>query len=395
MKNNDSNTNTRRLLVLTGLLLPVFSFSQEKIVPQTGSYFFNPLFNTLLAIIILLFIMIAILGGALKNVMDANLYGEKLKQDKKQVKSGPPTLTVFVVFFMFMNITVFSQNEVAVVIKDDRISGLDQFVFYTMIVIIGIELLVLGVLFSTFKTILGINKPAIRSLAETRPKTKTMLDKLNGTVEIEKEESILLDHSYDGIKELDNNLPPWWKYGFYLTILIAIVYMVNYHITRTAPLQKEEYTNSIKKAEVEVAEYMKNSANNVDENTVKLLTDVDNIANGKDLFVSTCAACHGKLGEGGVGPNLTDAYWLHGGSVKDIFKTIKYGWPDKGMKSWKEDLSPVQIAQISSFIRSIQGTSPPKAKDKQGELYIEQIAPSDSTGIKEDSTKALAAGLHR
>ncbi len=393
MKNNNGNIRIKSLLVLTGSMLPLLSFSQQQQGPQTGSYFSNPLFNTLLAVIIILLIMIVALGSALKNLVGSDLYIEKLKKDKEQKSPGSATATGLVILFMLINLAAFSQDKAVQIVKNDRIGGLDQFTFYTMTATIGLELVVLGIVFSTFKNILGVNKPAAKPLTEARPKSKTILDKLNDTVEIEKEDTILLDHDYDGIRELDNNLPPWWKYGFYLTILVSFIYLVNYHVTKTAPSQKEEYSNSIKKADAEIAEYMKNSANNVDESTVKLLTDANDLSSGKNLFVTTCAACHGKLGEGGVGPNLTDAYWLHGGGVKDIFKTIKYGWPDKGMKSWKEDFSPVQIAQLASFIRSLQGSNPPRAKDKQGELYIEQSIPGDSTAIKADTAKTLASEL--
>jgi cytochrome c oxidase cbb3-type subunit 3 len=350
------------------------------------------LFNTLLVVIILLAIMVVALGSALKNVIGSDFFREKQKKDTEQKTSGAAKNTGLLLLFLFMSLAAFSQEKVIMAAKDDRIGGLDQFTFYIMMVVIALELLVLGVLFNTFKNVLGSNQTK-KSPAKVKPKTKTILDKLNDTVEIEKEESILLDHDYDGIKELDNNLPPWWKYGFYLTILISVIYMINYHITKTAPLQKEEYTRSIKKAEMEIAEYMKNSANNVDESTVKLLTSSADLTAGQDLFIATCAACHGKLGEGTVGPNLTDSYWLHGGGVKDIFKTIKYGWPDKGMKSWKEDFSPVQIAQLTSFIRTLQGTYPPKPKDQQGELYIEQASPADSVTVQSDSTKALISEL--
>jgi cytochrome c oxidase cbb3-type subunit 3 len=216
------------------------------------------------------------------------------------------------------------------------------------------------------------------------------LSKLSGAVAVEEEEKIVLDHVYDGIRELDNDLPPWWKYGFYLTILVAVIYMVNYHLIKSSPLQAEEYTLSLAKAEKEVAEYMRNSTNNVDESTVKLLTDASDISSGKDLYLNNCAACHGRSGEGTVGPNLTDEYWLHSGGVKDIFKTIKYGWPDQGMKSWKDDFSPVQIAQITSFIKTLAGTNPPNAKAKQGELYTEDVLPADSSLVKKDTIKTVA-----
>jgi cytochrome c oxidase cbb3-type subunit 3 len=376
---------------LAGSLLPFISFAQEQQPVQTPGYFSNPLFNTLLAIIIVLAIMVMALSGALKNIVSSDMFVEKIKKNREPKEGSAPKGTGLMMLFLFLSLSAFSQEKV-LPSANDAIGGLDKFTFYILIVVIGLELLVLGILFNTFKNILGEKKKESLT-TEAKPKTKTILDKLNDTVDIAEEGSIMLDHDYDGIRELDNNLPPWWKYGFYLTILIAVIYMINYHVTMTAPLQKEEYTNSIKKAEAEIAGYMKNSADNVDETTVKMLKETSDLAGGKDLFITNCATCHGKLGEGGVGPNLTDEYWLHSGTVKEIFKTIKYGWPDKGMKAWKEDFSPMQIAQITSFVKTLKGTDPPKQKDKQGELFIEQVAPADSSIVKVDSTKILSSGL--
>lgn len=386
MKRDSMDYKKRSLALAGSAFFPIISFAQEKEVQNTVSYFSNPLFNTLLVVIIVLAIMVIALSSAMKNLISSDLFVDKIKKDNEQKNNGNIKAMGLLFIFLCLNFTAFSQDKISQNIQDDRIGGLDQFTFYTMVVTIAVELVVLGVLFNTFKSILGTNKPKVKLAAELKAKTKTILDKINDTVDIEKEESIMLDHDYDGIKELDNNLPPWWKYGFYLTILIGVIYLINFHITKTAPLQAEEYTNSIKKAEAEIAEYMKNSANNVDENTVKLLTDASDLSAGKDMFISTCAACHGKFGEGTVGPNLTDDYWIHGGGVKDIFKTIKYGWPDKGMKSWKEDFSPIQIAQITSYIRTLKGTNPANAKDKQGELYVEKDLQTDSTTVKIDST---------
>jgi cytochrome c oxidase cbb3-type subunit III len=102
---------------------------------------------------------------------------------------------------------------------------------------------------------------------------------------------------------------------------------------------------------------------------------------GKSIYKTACAVCHGNAGEGLVGPNMTDDYWIHGGSIKDIFKVIKYGVIDKGMKPWKDDYSPNQIAQLSSYIKSMRGTNPPNPKEPQGELYKEAVtipAPKDN-----------------
>ena len=127
---------------------------------------------------------------------------------------------------------------------------------------------------------------------------------------------------------------------------------------------------------------MKKSANKVDENTVVYLTDATSLGEGKKIFTTICAACHLADGGGSVGPNLTDDYWLHGGGIKDIFKTIKYGWPEKGMKSWKDDYTPVQIAQLASYVKSLHGTKPGKPKEPQGVLYEEKAA-----AVTADTTK--------
>jgi cytochrome c oxidase cbb3-type subunit 3 len=254
-----------------------------------------------------------------------------------------------------------------------------------MIAVIIIEIIFIIVLLYTLQYLL--RSDVSKTVEKVVKKEKSILEKINASVDIEEEEQILMEHDYDGIRELDNDLPPWWRYGFYLTILVSVVYLIHYHIALTGDLQITEYNKEVEKGKAEVAEYMKQAANNVDETNVKMLEGSE-IAAGQDLFINTCATCHGKDGRGGVGPNLTDAYWVHGGSIVDIFKTIKYGWPDKGMKSWKEDLSPVQIAQITSFIRTIKGTNPPNGKAPQGDLYIEkENAPAvkDSTSVAPDS----------
>lgn len=121
-----------------------------------------------------------------------------------------------------------------------------------------------------------------------------------------------------------------------------------------------------------------------------VLSDDASIAKGKGSFVTKCAACHGQNGEGLVGPNLTDEYWIHGGGIKDIFKTIKYGWPEKGMISWESQIQPLEMQQIASFIYSLKGSKPANAKAPQGTIYIETAAVDTTakTAIS-DSTKVL------
>lgn len=390
MNTQHKNKNRKALAMVAMSLLPFISLAAEGEAVQTVSYFSNALFNTLLVVIILLAIMVSALSRALKNIVSSDLFLEKVKRDKERTASKAGKVAGLLIFFSLLSMSAMAQDKTAEATADvvRRIGGIDYFTFYLMCTVIFLELVTLFILFATIKNILGYETLKAERAAGLKPKEPTLFEKMNYQVAIEDEGSIMLDHDYDGIKELDNNLPPWWKYGFYLTIVIGIVYLINYHVTKTSPLQGEEYKISLKKAEAEIAEFMKTSANNVDENSVKLLTDAADVKAGKDIFVANCAACHLADGGGSVGPNLTDDYWLHGGSVKDVFKTIKYGWPDKGMKSWKDDFSPMQIAQLTSFIKTLKGTTPAKPKEKQGDFYSESsAAPADSTAS--DSTKVM------
>jgi cytochrome c oxidase cbb3-type subunit III len=220
-----------------------------------------------------------------------------------------------------------------------------------------------------------------------------LFDSINASVAIEHEKDVLLDHNYDGIQELDNKLPPWWVYGFYATIIFAVVYLFYYHLGGGGPSSHDLYAQEMAEAKIAKDEYMRKNALNVDENTVKM-ADAAGIEDGKTIFTNNCAVCHGAQGQGIVGPNLTDDYWLHGGSINDVFKTIKNGWPAKGMKSWATDLTPVQIKDVASYVKSLHGTNPPNAKAPQGDLYSEAgAAKTDSTGngnLKSDSTSTVS-----
>jgi len=193
---------------------------------------------------------------------------------------------------------------------------------------------------------------------------QTIYNKLVGKRKIRSEQEILLDHDYDGIKELDNNLPPWWLYAFY-----AVVYLVRFHVF-DGPTQADEYNKEVAEATIAIAEYRKTAKNLVDASSVTLLTEAADLAAGKSIFESTCVACHRIDGGGGIGPNLTDTYWIFDGEIKTIFKVISEGGrPGKGMISWKNEIRPLEIAQVGSYILSLQGTNPPDAKAPEGELW--------------------------
>jgi cytochrome c oxidase cbb3-type subunit 3 len=201
---------------------------------------------------------------------------------------------------------------------------------------------------------------------------------------LEKEANVLLDHDYDGIKELDNALPPWWKWGFYFTVIVGIIYLFRFHIVNSGPTPLQEYDKEMAAAETSLENFKKNSKDAFDEKTVTL-ADTKGIAEGKKIFTGTCFPCHGASGEGNaVGPNLTDKYWLHGGSIGEVFKTITNGVPDKGMQAWGKTFSPVDVRNIASYVLSLQGSNPPNAKAPQGNLY-ETKKTTDSIVVKKDS----------
>jgi cytochrome c oxidase cbb3-type subunit 3 len=217
----------------------------------------------------------------------------------------------------------------------------------------------------------------------------TFYDKLTGLKPLEREKDIELDHNYDGIRELDNSLPPWWVYLFYITIIWGLGYLVYYHMTDWGKNQEQEYITTIENAEIQKAAFLATQANLVDESSVTLLTDEASLAEGKSVYMANCIACHGANGEGNaVGPNLTDNYWIHGGSIQSVFSTIKYGVQEKGMQAWQAQLRPVVIQQVASYILSLQGSNPANAKEPQGDLYDENAATTKSDTTKVDTVKA-------
>ncbi len=200
---------------------------------------------------------------------------------------------------------------------------------------------------------------------------------LTKSIPIEKEQEILLHHNYDGIQELDNRIPPWFAALFYGTIIWAVVYLLSYHVFDDGQVQSKEYNLEVQQAAFERQILIK-SGTFINEETVTLANDAATLAEGKEIFAKNCVTCHGQNGEGLVGPNLTDDYWIHGGGIKNIFKTIKIGVPQKGMISWQTQLDPKKMQAVSSYIMSLHGTNPANAKLPEGTKW-EEPAQADTT----------------
>ncbi|GAA4291765.1 cbb3-type cytochrome c oxidase N-terminal domain-containing protein [Aestuariibaculum suncheonense] len=196
---------------------------------------------------------------------------------------------------------------------------------------------------------------------------------LVGTKPIEQEHELILDHNYDGIQELDNDLPPWWLYGFYASIVFAAIYLLRYHVFN-GDGQYDELNTEYAEAQKAIEEYKKTAKDLVDFNTVELLTDASDLSNGKKIYDTNCIACHKADGGGGIGPNLTDEYWILGGGVKNVFKTISEGGRDgKGMIAWsKNGLKPSEIAQVASYVISFKGTTPAEPKAAEGDIWNDE-----------------------
>ena len=201
---------------------------------------------------------------------------------------------------------------------------------------------------------------------------KKLLKSWTKAKDIEEEREIILDHNYDGIKELDNSLPPWWVYMFYITIVFAVVYLIRFEVMG-GDTPEMEYEKAVAQARMEVNKYKANSPDVFNIDDLKLLTDASDLKRGKAVFNLNCASCHLADGGGSIGPNLTDEYWILGGGIKNVFNTVYNGGRNgKGMIAWNKTLKAEDIAKVSSYVISLQVTTPAKAKAPQGEKWEEE-----------------------
>lgn len=335
----------------------------------------------MLTIAVLLLIVIAVLGKGINAA--GGLYLDKLM-------NSPKNKVPFILLPLIASSTLLNAANIQGVLLfstagiPSDIYWLGSFIFLEFIVV----LVLFNLMYKLMSNATAENKEAA---AIAKKKVPTIFQKLNETVAIEEEDSLDLMHNYDGIRELDNKVPSWWAFAFYAGIVFAGVYLYRTFVTETIPSQYVELAKANEVAEEQKLVYLSKAANNVDENKI-VMADEAGIAQGAILYAKNCVACHGDKGQGGVGPNLVDNYWVHKGSLEGIFYSIKYGWPEKGMISWKENFSPAQMVQLTSYVKTLVGTKPEGAKEPQGELYLEEnnIDAALPDSLTRDSTGTVA-----
>ena len=321
-------------------------------------------FYWLLGSIVVLLITIFILTSSIINLVKSDYFIEKMAKHKQKENGGIAKILTLIVTLGFIGLSNVSmamsipapstEPQPWILIENGDI----YFLVVINLVLVG----VIVYLKSVFKRMLGIVYE--KKQKEAAPTAIKKLNKvLTDVVPIEEEHTILMHHEYDGIRELDNNLPPWWVWGFALTIVSGVIYLFYYHVFG-GDLQYQAYEKDMKKADTEVKAYLSKMSMNVDETTATLMKDAADLSKGKALFETNCVTCHNPKGEGNIGPNLTDKNWIYGFDIKDVFKTVKNGTPN-GMPEHNSKFNPVQIQQVASFVLSLPDA---KGKAPQGEI---------------------------
>ena len=357
MKNRRINFKVLAVILAT---ISAFSCYGQTAENEIKKIHLNPgwLPYVLVTVAALLLVSILVVANVLKG-----LSGTVLAATKKNI----PALVGF--FLLFSQFAMAAETT-------SKGNELPSILLYTLLsLVILIELLILTYLLKNVRVFLNILSPERKqeTVRESTFNWDALWQKINGLKPIDKEADLRMqDHVYDGnIVELDNRMPPWLFFMFNATIAFAVVYVYLYHYSSWGPNPKQEYETAMAEAAVSKAAWLDKQANTIDENNVALLSDPASLQAGAAIYKTNCVACHGDNGQGGVGPNFTDDYWIHGGSISALYKTITYGVEAKGMKSWKSDIMPADIQKVASFIKSMRGTNPPGAKEPQGELYTE------------------------
>jgi cytochrome c oxidase cbb3-type subunit 3 len=351
--------------------------AEDVIATETESIWSNPLFLSMSILSTVLLFVIMILANVLK---------VSIKTKVREIMANKKVLSAI---FLLSSLGLNAQTEkVKDIYEAVPIGGMHPMAFFALFIILILELFViLWMCLLILRVVVKREEAAVPVVEEKVKKESVWFNfltrKVLGVAPVAKDQDVLLDHDYDGIKELDNDLPPWWKYGFYLTIVTGAIYLVGYHVTGTFKLSEDEYKTELADAEVAIKAYRLKMAMNVDESNVVFLSESNNIKKGKSIFDANCITCHGSMGEGGIGPNLTDQYWLYGGAPGNLFKTVSNG-TSKGMQPWKDKLSPLDIQNVISFIHSLNGSNPANAKAAEGEIfnYTESTLSQDTSNAQ-------------
>jgi cytochrome c oxidase cbb3-type subunit 3 len=354
MKNRIINIKTGMLVLALGSQSLWAQAAEQQSSQGYGKNFYLNLF--LIAVVAFLVPAISVLGKTL-------IYAIKAEQKKNNKLKG-----LAIIGFLFAGAqNLLAQADPA---PSAKLIPNAELLPYLLIGAILIEAIIIIAMIFMINKLLSkdVKKEEVAAIKEKKESIFSNLwYQMNKFQPIENEAQIDAGHNYDGIRELNNVTPPWFIGGFILSILFAIIYLWVYHVSESAPLQLEEFAIEMAEGEAQKVAYLSSQANNIDESNITML-DQAGIDAGAQVYVSKkCNACHLDNLGGSVGPNLTDNFALHGGSLAEIFKSIKYGWVNKGMKAWKDELSPIQMAQLSSYIKSIQGTNVAGGKDAQGE----------------------------
>jgi cytochrome c oxidase cbb3-type subunit 3 len=267
-----------------------------------------------------------------------------------------------------------------------RAWNLDSGILWGIYVLIAVLLILTVFLFRISNALVGYLK------GEEEKERQSFWGSLFQVRSTSTDKDVMMDHSYDGITELDNPAPPWFMWLFYSTVIFAIVYFVRFSITGSGPTQEEEYLAEVAAHEAMLEKGGSGEKGGMNDNDVVMLAEAVDLKSGAEIYTDKCVACHGDQGQGNIGPNLTDQYWLHGGSFTDVYKTIKYGVIEKGMQSWQFQLKPKEMQQVASYIMTMQGSNPPNPKDPEGELYTPEAPtnePADTTLADNQSQASL------
>ena len=334
-------------------------------------------FNWLMITIVGLLITLLVLSNSIINLVKSDFFKNKLIEQAKQKEDNNSNNGIITILAVILTIgsLLWSGNSMALSFNGPgEAEGDAPWLLVEngdIYLLIAVNLFLVGIVLylkSMFNRLLNMvyQRKVNEKIQKVKP-LKKLNQVLTDVVPIEEEHKILMDHEYDGIRELDNNLPPWWVWGFFFTIVFAFCYLFNYHILGTSDLQYTAYDKEMKKADIEVKAYLSKMEMNVDETNATFMKDGANLSKGKALFETNCVTCHNPKGEGNIGPNLTDKNWIYGYDIKEVFKTIKLGTPN-GMPEHNSKFNPVQIQQVASFVLSLPDT---KGKESQGE-FIEK-----------------------